>query len=971
VHVETPASAAGVRTRLAAALALGGAALWLLLPVVGWHSVSRLGGRSDVVRPAAPNALPAGLGEAASAALGADKAAFQVRRRGGALVAAGAGLTTRFARSGVTIGTRGAQVRIRFLGLGDGTNALHTRASAPVAARNRVTYRRGGVSEWYANGPLGLEQGFTLLERPSGNSRGTWLTLAQSWSGPLHARQSGDAIDFARTATGAPLLTYSGLRATDATGRSLPAQMELAKNRVLLRVDDSGARYPLTIDPLVQQGSKLTPSDGAGSGKFGWSVAFSANGNTALVGAPAENGNAGSAWVFVRSGGIWTQQARLPADGESGAGQFGWSVALSASGDTALVGAPTDASGAGAAWFFTRSGTTWTAQGPPGDPKVVPPDEGGAAPTAQFGWSVSLAGNASLALIGGPSDNGNFGAAWVYTPPSISASWNEQQKIVPPPVDETAGTSQFGWSVTLAANSTNAPGNALAVIGGPADGANAGAAWVYNNQDGWLRETKLVPTDETGGAAQFGWSVSLAGDSTDGPGTGIALIGGPADNSNAGAAWVYSNPNGWLEIQKLTPSDASGSAEFGYSVALAAATTNGPGTGTALVGGFADSGGTGASWVFTNLANGWQQQGTKLTAADESGAGAFGLSVALASDGSTALIGGPTDAAGSAEGAAWPFATGIPGVTGEASQNVTDTSATVTASINPNGSSTSFVVNYGTTTAYGQQTAPVAIGSGSSPQAVTQSLTGLSPQTTYHFQFVATSSAGTNTGPDVTFTTSAPPGGGGGGGAPPTTTTTPTTTTAPATTTTPAAVPPPVLGVTVNIIPKVGTVLVNGVPLQNIRQIPIGAIIDARNGTVTLQSILADGTIQSMDFAGGIFKITQDSTGLTILTLQGGDFSICKGTSKKATKSATRKTAAATKISNAHTVRGLWGNGKGRFQTKGRYAAATVRGTIYHVADRCDGTYTNVRQGIVSVLDLVLNKTFTIQAGQNYLAKNP
>ena len=67
----------------------------------------------------------------------------------------------------------------------------------------------------------------------------------------------------------------------------------------------------------------------------------------------------------------------------------------------------------------------------------------------------------------------------------------------------------------------------------------------------------------------------------------------------------------------------------------------------------------------------------------------------------------------------------------------------------------------------------------------------------------------------------------------------------------------------------------------------------------------------------------------------------------------------------------LWGNGHGSFQTKGRYAAATVRGTIYKVADRCDGTVTQVRQGVLSVLDLVRNKTVSVSAPDSYLAKKP
>src|SRR5262249_35281726 len=128
-----------------------------------------------------------------------------------------------------------------------------------------------------------------------------------------------------------------------------------------------------------------------------------------------------------------------------------------------------------------------------------------------------------------------------------------------------------------------------------------------------------------------------------------------------------------------------------------------------------------------------------------------------------------------------------------------------------------------------------------------------------------------------------------------------------------------------------------------------------------------------------IFQIFQLPDGTTQLVLVGGDFSVCasfkppKVTPKpkkpkgKSSKKHTTRQLAGTK--QAQTVRALWGNGQGSFQTKGRYAAATVRGTIYYVADRCDGTFTRVERGIVSVHDDVLNKTVTVNAGESYLAK--
>ena len=115
---------------------------------------------------------------------------------------------------------------------------------------------------------------------------------------------------------------YGGLSAVDATGRHLTGGLSVKHEGVLITVNDRGARYPITIDPLVQQGPPLTPSDPKGS-EFGGSVAISADGNTALIGGPQDQGDAlndiGAAWVFVRSGGVWSQQgSKLLPNGRSG-----------------------------------------------------------------------------------------------------------------------------------------------------------------------------------------------------------------------------------------------------------------------------------------------------------------------------------------------------------------------------------------------------------------------------------------------------------------------------------------------------------------------------------------------------------------------------------------------------------------------------------------------------------------------------
>jgi hypothetical protein len=117
----------------------------------------------------------------------------------------------------------------------------------------------------------------------------------------------------------------------------------------------------LALAQFAQQGSKLVGSAGVGSPNQGISVALSADGNTAIVGGNGDNSGIGAAWVFTRSGGVWTQQgSKLIGSGAVGSAGQGISVALSADGNTAILGGGGDNSNAGAAWVFTRSGAIWT-----------------------------------------------------------------------------------------------------------------------------------------------------------------------------------------------------------------------------------------------------------------------------------------------------------------------------------------------------------------------------------------------------------------------------------------------------------------------------------------------------------------------------------------------------------------------------------------------------------------------------------
>lgn len=173
--------------------------------------------------------------------------------------------------------------------------------------------------------------------------------------------------------------------------------------------------------------------------------------------------------------------------------------------------------------------------------------------------------------------------------------------------------------------------------------------------------------------------------------------------------------------------------------------------------------------------------------------------------------------------------------------------------------------------------------------------------------------------------------------------------------------PPPVGGQSVDVQTVSGTVLVNGQPLTTGQQIPVNAIVDATAGVVTMTSASPTGTLQTANFSSGVFKVTQAGTkGSTQLALSGGSFDVCKSKAARA--------AAAKPQPKKTVVRSLWGNGTGIFVTRGRYASATVRGTIWLTQDRCDGTRISVQRGVVAVFDQRLHKTVLVKAGQSYLA---
>jgi hypothetical protein len=196
---------------------------------------------------------------------------------------------------------------------------------------------------------------------------------------------------------------------------------------------------------------------------------------------------------------------------------------------------------------------------------------------------------------------------------------------------------------------------------------------------------------------------------------------------------------------------------------------------------------------------------------------------------------------------------------------------------------------------------------------------------------------------------------------------------------------PPVLGESLGALAHQGDVQIK-LPgeddfqaLGEAQIIPMGSTVDATEGLAEIV-VTADteGTRQNAVVTGSVFKVDQFAPAgeapLTDLVLKGGDFSDC-ATDPAAVEASKRKRptarAAKRKRTRGGVVRGLWAAAKGRFRTRGRHSAATVRGTRWAVVDRCASTTTKVLDGIVDVMDYELDTVFTLRAGERHVARRP
>lgn len=385
------------------------------------------------------------------------------------------------------------------------------------------------------------------------------------------------------------------------------------------------------------QQAQLTATDGGAGDHFGISVAMS--GDTALVGAFFDivggNNSQGSAYVFTRSGTTWTEQAKLTASDGSATDWFGYGVAIS--GNTAVVGAYQDDVGAnidqGSVYVFIRSGVTWTQQAQLTAADGVADDE--------FGDTVAISGD--TAIVGTFKDdvgaNDGQGSAYVFT--RSGTTWTQQAQLT---ALDGSSSDHFGYSVAISGN-TAVVGAAYYNVGGT--GGNPGRAYVFTRSGTtWTQQEQLAPSDG-GSGDRFGVAVAISGSNI--------IIGANGHdvgtNTSQGSAYVYrSLTNTWAQDARKVASNGAASDYFGYSVAISDNTAV-VGARFDNVGGNADQG---SAYVFVRSGGTWTQQ-AQLTASDGAATDYFGSSVAISGD--TVVVGAPNDDVGANanQGSAYVF----------------------------------------------------------------------------------------------------------------------------------------------------------------------------------------------------------------------------------------------------------------------------------------------------------------------------
>lgn len=380
------------------------------------------------------------------------------------------------------------------------------------------------------------------------------------------------------------------------------------------------------------QTDKLLSSDGGVGDKFGFAVAV--DGDVLVAGAIGQQLDGGAAYVFERSGGVWSEVQKLvPPDG-SPVTRFGWSVDVD--GNTLAVGRRSDDQdglfGSGSVYVYVRAGASWSLQQKlrAGDPAVG--DE--------FGHALDLQGD--TLVVGSRRDDSETGSVYVFT--RSGGAWNQDAKLV---ASDGQVLDALGFSVAIDGDTV-----AAGAIGDDDNGDRSGSVYVFVEPPGGWSGTPANPGTETAkltasdGQAldNFGSDVALDG--------GTLLVGAHADDDlgvDGGSAYVFTGAGAlWNERAKLLADGGSVNGQFGGTVDLEGD--------VALIGAGNEDNvdpGTGAAYLFVRQAGVWVQQ-EKLVAPDGALSDNFATSVSL-SGGTYAAGAQNDDDHGNNSGSAYVF----------------------------------------------------------------------------------------------------------------------------------------------------------------------------------------------------------------------------------------------------------------------------------------------------------------------------